>query len=86
MAKIQVLRSDQGGEYQSKEFIKFCEEEGIEKHVTQVYTPHQNGIAECKNGILVESAWSMALACKAPPYLMTKVVSTATYFINKYAS
>lgn len=40
--KIKKLRSDQGTEYNSKEFDKFCEDEGIEHQLTIAYTPQQN--------------------------------------------
>ena len=36
---IKTLRSDRGMEYNSHEFEKFCEEEGIEKQLTIGYTP-----------------------------------------------
>ena len=36
---IKVLRSDRGTEYTSKEFTKFCEDEGVERQLTVGYTP-----------------------------------------------
>ena len=42
---IKVLRIDRGGEFISKEFNLFCEEESIQRELTAPYTP-QNGIAE----------------------------------------
>jgi transposase InsO family protein len=37
--KIKVLRSDNGGEYTSKEFINFCIEAGIKRELTVPYNP-----------------------------------------------
>ena len=36
--RIQSLRSDNGKEYTSEEFNKFCEEEGISHQLTTLYT------------------------------------------------
>ena len=44
--KVMTLRSDNGGEYISKEFKKFCQEEKIFQQFTVPHTPEQNGIAE----------------------------------------
>jgi transposase InsO family protein len=39
------LRSDNGGEYTSKEFISFCIEAGIKRELIVPYNPQQNGVA-----------------------------------------
>ncbi|PKA66741.1 Retrovirus-related Pol polyprotein from transposon TNT 1-94 [Apostasia shenzhenica] len=57
--KIQNLRSDRGGEFNSFEFDEYCKIEGINRQLTAAYTPQQNGIAECKNRTLVEMATTM---------------------------
>ena len=36
---IKVLRTDRGGEYNSKEFNLYCQEHGIKRHMTMPYTP-----------------------------------------------
>ena len=46
---IKCLRTDNGGEFTSLEFEKYCKDEGIVKHKTNVYTPQQNGIEEHMN-------------------------------------
>ena len=46
---IKVLRSDRGKEYTSREFERFCEDEGIERQLTVAYSPQQNGVFERKN-------------------------------------
>ena len=43
--KIKVLRSDNGGEYCSKEFDDYCKHVGIVRQKTTPYTPQQNGVA-----------------------------------------
>ena len=47
--KIKILRSDNGGEYTSKEFVSFCKDVGIKRELTTPYNPQQNGVAKWKN-------------------------------------
>ena len=47
--RIKALRSDNGGEYTSKEFEAFYKEVGIKREITTPYNPQQNGVAERKN-------------------------------------
>ena len=49
-----MVRSDNGTEYTSEKFNKFCEKEGIEHQLTAPYTPQQNGVIERKNRTLME--------------------------------
>ncbi|GKE69578.1 retrovirus-related pol polyprotein from transposon TNT 1-94 [Tanacetum coccineum] len=56
---VKVLRTDRGGEFVSKEFTAYCDEEGIKRELTAPYTPEQNGVAERKNRTVVEMARSM---------------------------
>ena len=57
--KIKVLRSDNGGEYTSGEFVDFCVREGIKKELNVPYNPQQNGFAERKNRTIVGATRSM---------------------------
>jgi transposase InsO family protein len=47
--RVWVLRSDNGGEYTSNEFVEYCAAEGIKKELTNFYNPQQNGMAEREN-------------------------------------
>jgi transposase InsO family protein len=42
---ICCLRTDRGGEFNSLDFRKYCEDNGIKRQLTAAYTPQQNGIA-----------------------------------------
>jgi transposase InsO family protein len=44
--KIKILRSDNGGEYTSKEFVNFCKDVEIKRELTTPYNPQQNGVVE----------------------------------------
>ena len=56
---IKILRSDRGKEYNSREFDKFCEDEGVERQLTVRYTPQKNKVSERKNQTVMEMAKSM---------------------------
>lgn len=42
--KINVLRTDRGEEFCSKQFMDYCENTDIMRHFTAPYTPQQNGV------------------------------------------
>lgn len=52
--RVRYLRSDNGGEYISKEFGEYCKAEGITCHLTTVYTPQQNAVCERLNRTVCE--------------------------------
>ena len=39
---IKILSTDNGGEFMSKEFLSFCQKDGIKREFTCPYTPQQN--------------------------------------------
>ena len=80
---IKTLRSDNGTEYTSKEFQKFCEDEGIERQLTVRYTPQQNGVSERKNQTIVEMAKSMMHEKELPITFWAEAVYTAVYLTNR---
>ena len=43
---LKRLRTDNGMEYLTKEFEKFCRDEGIVRHKTAAGNLQQNGLAE----------------------------------------
>jgi transposase InsO family protein len=53
--KIKILKSDNGGEYTSKEFVNFCKDVGIKRELTTPYNPQQNGVAERMNRTIMEA-------------------------------
>jgi transposase InsO family protein len=81
-ARLKALRSDRGGEFQSKEFKQFCEKEGVLQQLTTPYTPEQNGVAERKNRTVVELARSMLKSKGMPNIFWAEAVATAVYVLN----
>jgi transposase InsO family protein len=57
--KINCLRSENGGEFTSKEFNVFYETHGIKRQFYDARTPQQNMIFERKNRIVQEVARTM---------------------------
>lgn len=72
---ICCLRTDRGGEFNSAEFIKFCEENGIKRQLTTAYTPQQNGVVERKNMTLMNLVRSMLSAMQVPKVFWLEVVN-----------
>jgi len=67
--KIKVLRSDNGGEYTSKEFKYFCRETWIKREITTPYNPQQNGVVERKNKSIVKAMKAMIYDQGLPMHL-----------------
>nr|PNR54694.1 hypothetical protein PHYPA_005587 [Physcomitrium patens] len=53
--KLCILRSNQGGEYLSSDFVQYLEARGIQYQLTTAYTPRQYGFVERKNCILLNT-------------------------------
>ena len=77
------MRSDNGGEYTSGDFVDFCANEGIQKEFIVPYTPQQNGVAETKNGAIIGAAKAMLHDQGLPLFLWAEACNTAIYLQNK---
>jgi hypothetical protein len=55
-SKIKCLRSNNGGELTSKEFMDYCNRHGIKRQFFVARAPQQNGVVEIKNMTLQEMA------------------------------
>jgi len=56
---IKTLRSNDGGEYTSKELIAFYKEAGIKRELIVPYNPEQSGVYERKNLTIEECVRAM---------------------------
>ncbi|WJZ84536.1 hypothetical protein VitviT2T_004136 [Vitis vinifera] len=81
-AKVRVLRSDNGGEYQSSDLQKYLEGHGIIHQTTCSNTPQQNGVAERKNRHLLEVVRASLIAAKTPISYWGEAITSAAYLIN----
>jgi hypothetical protein len=81
--KIKILRSDNGGEYTSKEFVNFCRDVGIKRELTTPYNPQQNGVAERKNRTIMEVVKTMIHDEDLPMCLWGEATMVAVYVQNR---
>ena len=79
---INNIRSDNGGEYTSKEFERYCTEKGISRQFTNPNCPEQNGVSERLNRTIIEAARSVLYHASLPLKFWAEAVSTVvSYFI-----
>eukprot|EP00798_Chlamydomonas_sp_ICE-L_P013813 gene13813-19729_t len=57
--KVQILRTDGGGEFCNNAMSAYLNEKGISHHTTTPYTPQSNGVAERQNRTLVSMTRAM---------------------------
>ena len=81
--KIKILRSDNGGEYTSKEFVDYLKEKGIQHQLSVPRTPQQNGVAERMNRTIQETARSMMHNAGTTKRLWAEAVCTAVIIRNR---
>jgi transposase InsO family protein len=66
---IRILRTDNGGEFESLQFEDFCNSTGIKRQLTVPYNPQQNGVDERKNRTICEVVKAMMFDQDVPNYL-----------------
>ena len=81
---IRILRTDNGGEFESLQFEDFCKSLGIKRQLIVPYNPQQNGVAERKNRIICEAAKAMMFDQDLPNYLWAEATSTTVYIHNRF--
>ena len=81
--QVRAIRTDNGGQYTSQYFKKFCADKGVAHQLTNPYTPEQNGVSERLNSTLIESARSMLIHAKMPLKFWAEAVNTAVYLHNR---
>jgi transposase InsO family protein len=84
--KLKIMRSDNGGEYTSRQFEAYLAKEGIKHHRTIPYTPQQNGVSEMRNWTLMEMARCLLYEKKVSLKFWAEAVNTTSYLLNRMAS
>jgi transposase InsO family protein len=84
--KIKILRTDRGGEYESKEFKQKLLDLGIIHERTIPDTPQQNGLAERYNRTVVGAAKAMLLTAGLSFGFWVEAVRTAAHVRNRCPS
>ncbi|KAL6286215.1 hypothetical protein ACE6H2_010605 [Prunus campanulata] len=80
---IKVLRTDRGGEYNSKAFENFCAIHGVRRQLTAAYTPQQNGVAERKNRTILNMVRSMQTKSCIPKSFWPEAVNWSIHILNR---
>ena len=78
---IRILRSGNAKEYLSMSFSSFMFSHGILHQSSCAYTAQQNGVIECKNRHLVETARTLLLHHKVPQRFWGDVIFVVCYLI-----
>ena len=79
---LKVLRTDNGGEYTSREFEEYLRKEGIKHELTIPKCPQQNGVAERLNRTLLDMVHSMLSDSNLAQIFCAEALSTAVYIRN----
>lgn len=84
--KTNRLRTNNGLEYYSCEFEKFCKVRGIARHRTITYTPQQNQLPERINKTLIKRVRCMLINANLFKSFWVEAVTTTLYLINRSPS
>ncbi|CAI5970988.1 unnamed protein product [Closterium sp. NIES-64] len=79
---VMRLHSDRGGEFSSDHLRAFCRAQGIRQTFTLPASPHQNGIAERRIGMVMDVARTSMIHAAAPHFLWPFAVQYAAHHIN----
>ena len=85
-AQVQVLRSDNGGEYLSFELKRYLEAHRTLHQTTCSDTPQQNGVAERKNRHLLEVVCASLIEAHMPLSFWGHALTSAAYLIKRVPS
>lgn len=80
---IQILRSDNGGEFVNTSMKQFFQAKGMIHQTTCPRHSEQNSIAERKNRILLEMTCALMLEYNVLKSIWPEALATAVYLINR---
>jgi hypothetical protein len=81
--KIKTLRTNNGGEYTSKDFFSFFKSTGVRRELTVPHNPQQNGVAERKNISIEETAKALMNDQGLSMYLWGEAAMKTIYVQNR---
>lgn len=80
--KLEILRSDNGSEFDNEKLRKFCQKRGIKMEFTVPYSSHQNGIAERMHRTLKTKAIALMNHANLPEILWNYAFQMAVMYHN----
>ena len=81
--KLKHLHIDFGGEFANQTFEEYAAKEGVKWEPSALYSPEQNGKAECLNYILMSLVCSILAAMHLPKMLWDELIKTVAYLKNQ---
>lgn len=84
--KVKRLHSDNGGEFISRAFKRYCKRRGILHTYTGPRAPQQNGVAERSNRTVVEMARCLRLESGLDKEFWAEACKTSVYVLNRVPS
>ncbi|CAL8175997.1 unnamed protein product [Prunus armeniaca] len=85
-AQVQVLRSDNGGEYLSSDIQQYLATHGIVHQTTCPSTPQQNRVSERKNRHLLEVVRASLIEAHMPLFYWGEALASTAFLINRIPS
>ncbi|GJX83329.1 retrotransposon protein, putative, ty1-copia subclass [Tanacetum coccineum] len=83
---VKKLRTDNSLEFYNREFEQLCIKSGIDRHLTVIGTPQQNGLAERMNRTLMDKVRCLLIQSGLPKTFWAEATCTAAYLINRSPS
>ena len=84
--KLKCLRSDNGGEFQSNEYVIFCWQHNIRRELTTPYSPEQNDVVERMNRTIQERIVAMMQYVGLSNGFWAKALLIVVHIINMSSS
>ncbi|XP_073152165.1 uncharacterized protein [Henckelia pumila] len=84
--RVKHVRTYNGLEYLSDNFVKLCKGKDITRHRTVAGTPQQNVLAKRMNRTLLERVRCMLINASLPKSFWGEALSTACYLVNRCPS
>jgi hypothetical protein len=81
--KIKTLKTDNGGEYTSKELVSFCKQVGIMRELIVPHNPQKIGVDERKNRTIEESVKAMMNDQNLSIFMWEEAAMTVFYVQNR---
>lgn len=81
--QLLVFHNDKGGKFISRQILDFCNKRGICCKFTETGEPYQNGVAECANLDISNSASTLLNEAKLPMTFWPEAVSTCVHTFNR---
>jgi len=82
-ARLKILNSDRGGEYQGAEFVKYLKSRGTEQKLNVHDTPQHAGVAERHNRTIAEHIHALLHASGLPKSLWGEAAHHVVWLLNR---